>query len=260
MWTGDGGDELRQGLPAYRYRLASAQDELLPAGESWGCGESAPRSRAPYAGGALGHHESTPAYFAGANRQASTHYYADSDGDWYQMVPERCAAIANGLRGKPRPSWADPATSLNWQTLSVEIEGYAATIHQHCTPGTPQWDSVVRWVEDRTRVHGIPLDRAHVIGHYEVADNRSDPGRLDIQGIVDAALALREQEDEMTFIGIAYAPPESGHLKTYEMFVASDGSLKRKHIPTKKRRDALVAMGLVLKRLTQEELAQYEEL
>src|SRR3990167_8757003 len=55
-------------------------------------------------------HEYTPIFFADPNRQASTHYYADSDGDWYQLVPEVCAAIANGLKGKRLPAWADPNT------------------------------------------------------------------------------------------------------------------------------------------------------
>ena len=141
--------------------------------------------------------EVTPRYFSqqnfnedGSPRQASTHYYADSDGDWYQLVPELCAAIANGLKGKPMPAWADPNTSLNWQTLSVEMEGYAATIHKTMPRGGAQWNAVVRWVADRCATHSIPLDRAHVIGHYEVANNRTDPGQLDIDQIVRDATAL----------------------------------------------------------------------
>lgn len=147
--------------------------------------------------------ESTPAYFAqehfnedGSRRLASTHYYVDSDGDLYQMVPENCAAIANGLDGKPLPAWALPGTSLNWQSLSWEIEGYAATIHETCRRGGKQWNTIVRNVESRTRKYQIPLDRAHVMGHYEVSTSRTDPGRLNINAIVADAMDLRNQEDD----------------------------------------------------------------
>lgn len=122
--------------------------------------------------------ESTPAYFAGANRQASTHYYIDNDGDVYQCVSEDWFAFANGVRNKPYPAWADPSHSLNWQTLSVEIEGFAATIQDTMPVGGPQWLSLLALLRHRCAHYAIPLDREHVIGHYQVADNRSDPGAL----------------------------------------------------------------------------------
>jgi hypothetical protein len=136
-------------------------------------------------------YESTPVYFS-SDRGAATHYYSDSDGDWYQMVPEAVGAIANGRRNKPRPTWAVPGISLNLQTISVEIEGYAAAMHRTMPRGGRQWNAVVRWVENRSRQHLIPLDRAHIMGHYEVADNRSDPGTLNIDLIVEDARKLRE--------------------------------------------------------------------
>lgn len=120
--------------------------------------------------------ESTPAFFAQPNRAASTHYYGDNDGDLYQLVPENCAAIANGVIGKPYPTWADPTHSLNWQSLSIEIEGYAATIQDTITP--QQMDTLTTWIADCCRRFNIPCDRQHVIGHYEVSNERTDPGTL----------------------------------------------------------------------------------
>lgn len=136
--------------------------------------------------------ETTPWYFQKENLGASTHYYSDSDGDWYQMVPEFMGAIANGVRGKPYPVDTNPNISLNYQSVSVEIEGYAATIHLTCPRGGVQWNAVVSWVLWESETHSIPLDREHVIGHYEVANNRSDPGGLNIQHIVDDAIELRD--------------------------------------------------------------------
>ena len=142
--------------------------------------------------------EVTPRYFAEAPRGASTHYYADNDGDLYQCVPEANGAIANGVTIPSRsyPAGTDPAISLNYQSLSIEIEGRAATIARTLTAA--QRATVVRWIVDCARRYGIPIDRAHVIGHYEVSNERSDPGTLDIDGIVrDAARAYLE-EDGMT--------------------------------------------------------------
>lgn len=162
--------------------------------------------------------ESTPAYFARdlSPQRASTHFYADSDGDMYQMVPVRFGAVANGLRNKPLPPWAVPGVSLNLQSESIEIEGYAAGMRRTCPPHSRQWNSVVRWVERRTRMQTsmppILLDRAHVMGHYEVADNRSDPGTLDIDGIVEHAQELR---------GEIMAPSETDVIKATNNFAGT---------------------------------------
>ncbi len=134
-------------------------------------------------------------------RRASTHAYADSDGDLFAMVPERYGAIANGVTsGMPYPADTQPGWSLNLQSRSLEAEGYAATIGVTMPRGGPQWNTTVRWVVAGNQMHGIPLDRAHTIGHYEVASNRTDPGTLDIDAVVEDAVRLLEKarESDMT--------------------------------------------------------------
>lgn len=134
--------------------------------------------------------EVTPYYFQTPNLDASTHYYLDNDGDVYQMVPEKFSPIANGVRGKPYPPWANPNISLNGQTLNVEIEGYAHSIQD--TLNDVQFAALVKLVKHRAQHYGIPLDREHIIGHYQVADNRSDPGA----GFPWGRLINALQEDE----------------------------------------------------------------
>lgn len=121
-------------------------------------------------------HEVTPYYFQTPGLEASTMYYMDSDGDVYQMVKETDAAIANGVLGKPYPSWADPSTSLNWQSLNVEIEGYAASIQDTLIRSGPQYNGLIALIKHRAAAYNIPLDREHIIGHYQVSNQRSDPG------------------------------------------------------------------------------------
>ena len=54
---------------------------------------------------------------------------------------------------------------------------------------------MVKWVLFEAKKYKIPIDRRHIIGHYEVANNRSDPGTLNIQHIVDDVLALKAKEE-----------------------------------------------------------------
>lgn len=118
----------------------------------------------------------TPEFFAEPNRDASTTYFVAFTGRVYQCVRESEMAIANGVIGKSYPAWADSTRSLNRQTISVEIEGYAASIQDTLKVGGLQWRALVALIRHRCTYHRIPLDREHIIGHYQVASNRSDPG------------------------------------------------------------------------------------
>lgn len=146
--------------------------------------------------------EVTPTWFQGyhPDQRGSTHYYLDNDGDVYQCVPETWGAIANGLNGKPRPSWAD-AGSLNWQTLSVEVEGYAHNIAT--TLNATQFDALVRLVRHRCQHYKIPLDRAHIMGHYQLAWDRSDPGASFPWERFIAALS--PQEEDMAAVELVWS-------------------------------------------------------
>ena len=121
---------------------------------------------------------STPRWFAQYHpaQAGSTTYFVSFTGDVYQILPESWGAIANGLDGKPRPAWAGPSGSLNWLSLSVEIEGYANSIGSTLRVGSPQWQALVRLIKHRCAAWRIPLDRQHVVGHYELSTARTDPG------------------------------------------------------------------------------------
>ncbi len=126
--------------------------------------------------------EVTPAWFEDPRANASTNYYADSDGDLYQMVRDDDFAWAQGVRSKdlilPRPSWwRDEFVSYNTCMLSIEIEGYAREIGETFTVGSRQFETVAAWSAFVCRKYGIPIDRAHHVGHSELTRQKSDPGR-----------------------------------------------------------------------------------
>ena len=147
---------------------------------------------------------STPYYFAETNRDASTTYFVSYLGLVFQCVPESEGAYANAVEGKPYPVWADSKVNLNLQTLSIEIEGYAATIHQTMPRGSPQWKALVNLMAHRCKALNIPPGRT--FGHYAVSIYRSDPGQLNIPLLViDVIAALAApapappaEEEEMT--------------------------------------------------------------
>ena len=126
--------------------------------------------------------EVTPAWFEDPRANASTNYYADSDGDLYQMVRDRDFAWAQGVLRKdrvtPRPAWwRDEYISYNTCMLSIEIEGYAHKIGETFLVGSRQFETVAVWSAFVCKKYGIPIDRTHHIGHSELSRQKGDPGR-----------------------------------------------------------------------------------
>ena len=126
-------------------------------------------------------HEVTPAWFANPDANASTGYYADSDGDLYQMVRDADFAWAQGVRSaglvRPRPSWwRDEYVSYNTCMLSIEIEGFAGTIGETFTVGSRQFAAVVAWSAFVCAKYQIPVQRAYHVGHDELSRHKRDPG------------------------------------------------------------------------------------
>ena len=180
-------------VPAFPWNLIGASDGSFP--------ENRPKVNVYHTPEeAADEIEVTPFYFARdlRPRRASTHYYADSDGDLFQMVPERYGAIANGVTaGKLYPAGTDSTVSLNLQSRSIEIEAYAATVHLTMRRWRPQWWTVVEFAVYGWYEHAIPLTRERNIGHYEVASDRSDPGLLDLAAILEDAMQLVEQIEKL---------------------------------------------------------------
>lgn len=165
----------------------------------------------------------TPYWFARPNVGGSTHYFVSYLGFVFQCVNENVGPIANGVTpDRDYPAWANENVSLNRQTLSVEIEGYAASIANTISPA--QKAALVSLIRYGCDKYGIPKDRAHIIGHYEVASNRSDPGTLDIDEIVRL---LQEGADEMNQAQTIQLMRDLA--KAGEGFQKQEGALVRAH-------------------------------
>lgn len=124
-------------------------------------------------------YESTPVYFAGEGRDASTTYYGDNDGDRWQLVPLDRAPIANGWTGDiPLPKFNDGgpefgSVSLNKVSHSSEEEGYSHNIHITFT--NAQYQSAVDLATLEMIMYDWPRNPMRVgMAHAFVASNRQD--------------------------------------------------------------------------------------
>jgi N-acetyl-anhydromuramyl-L-alanine amidase AmpD len=154
----------------------------------------------------------TPYYFHNlTDRRASTHYFVSYLGLVFQCVPESEGAYANAREGIPTLfDWETPNFNLNLETLNVEIEGYAASIHITMPRGSPQWNALVGLMAHRCLALSIPPERT--FGHYMVSKYRSDPGHLDI---VQLILDVKERmEEDMT-------PEQDARLRRVEKDLAN---------------------------------------
>lgn len=107
---------------------------------------------------------SMDSWFAAKASLASAHYSVARDGTISQYVDESKAAWANGRMGNPSfKLFKGIAINPNQYTISIENEG------QDLSNGTPdQFNALSALLIDICGRNNIPIDRDHIIGHYEI--------------------------------------------------------------------------------------------
>jgi N-acetyl-anhydromuramyl-L-alanine amidase AmpD len=111
-----------------------------------------------------GSYEGTQAWFQNPKSQVTAHYaIRSSDGQITQMVHESDIAWHAG-------NW-----DVNTHSIGIEHEGYIADPKRWFTKA--MYESSARLVHDICSRYDIPMDRKHIIGHYEVPGaTHTDPG------------------------------------------------------------------------------------
>ena len=123
----------------------------------------------------------TDAWFQNPQAQVSAHYGMDDAGNMRQYVQDADAAWANGL---PAPcTWIDqtlnphPGVNPNYFTLSLEVSGWVTGTDPRGAPVTAaQLAACVAWAKEKCAQYGIPIDRAHLIGHGQIGGHPACPG------------------------------------------------------------------------------------
>lgn len=100
---------------------------------------------------------------------ASTNYYIAKDGEIFELVPWEIAAWTHGQMNRPDVSnplikkWHDNGWNPNQRAIGIEHEGEAAdTLTEAQIKSNNQ---LTAWLSQQT---GVPVDRTHIIGHYQI--------------------------------------------------------------------------------------------
>jgi hypothetical protein len=164
---------------------------------------------------------------------AGCNYYLNKAGVIYEMADWREAAWTNGPWGNPDMSnpliaaWFNAKINPNTRTISKEFEGRPG---DRLTPAQiTASNHLDAWLSEQA---GIPLDRTHYIGHYQIDNiNRSycpsfDPDEW--QALLDGASAYGKPDDTLPNTrvfdvpGIGRVPVSAGFLRFYETFGGLD--------------------------------------
>jgi len=107
--------------------------------------------------------EGAASWFNNPNSSASAHYGIGKDGRIWQFVDENNAAWANGQVRNATWRLLIPDVNPNLYTISIEHEGKTG---EPWTEAMYQADlALIRDIAARWK---IPLDRDHIIGHYQL--------------------------------------------------------------------------------------------
>lgn len=109
----------------------------------------------------------TDSWFANPTSQVSTHYGIGFNGEIHQYVEEEDVAWGNGRVSNPTYSLYKPNVNPNLYTISIEHEG------QDLSKGTPEMiEASAKLVREIATRWNIPINRDHIIGHYQIFDKK----------------------------------------------------------------------------------------
>lgn len=139
------------------------------------------------------------------NEQKSSHILVNEDGSTWRFVKDEDSAWTQGYVKNPKSSAVIefekkyPDNNLNQICLSIENEGYA---YKDITEEA--YRSNAKQVREWCDKFSIPCDNQHVIPHNWIRNDKSCPGKISVQKIIDLANSLKESDREATPEEYAY--------------------------------------------------------
>lgn len=133
----------------------------------------------------------TDAWFKNPASQVSSHYGIGLTGEVHQYVKEDDMAWANGRVQNP--------TSKIVKSLGGNPNNYSISI-EHEGTATIEWskamkDTSAELIREIAKRHKIPLDRDHIIGHYEIFSGKPNCPAKD-KSIIDELIRLANGEEQ----------------------------------------------------------------
>ncbi len=106
---------------------------------------------------------SMTSWFSTPVSQASAHYAVGKDGSILQYVEEDKKAWHSGRVNNPTFKLYKKGLNPNLYTIGIENEGYDLSLAPE-----KQLNSLSKLIKDVATRWNIPIDRDHIIGHYQV--------------------------------------------------------------------------------------------
>ena len=129
---------------------------------------------------------SMDSWFSSKKSAVSAHYGIDDAGDVHQYVSETNSAWAVG--GVKKPTWKLlPKANPNYYTISIEFTGNKDDVWSKAKK-----DAGVKLIRAIAKRYNIPLNREHIIGHYEI-----DIYKPDIGDKVDNMVSLLQSDNKV---------------------------------------------------------------
>lgn len=128
----------------------------------------------------------TDSWFASPTSQVSAHYGVGVTGEIHQYVKESDTAWHAG-QIVPPTQWdflGHGALNPNLYTIGIEHEGHATDIWPDA-----QKKASAALIKDICSRYSIPLDREHIVGHYQIKGTKPNCPAVD-KGIIDELIAL----------------------------------------------------------------------
>ena len=117
--------------------------------------------------------DGTLSWLTSPESQASSNYVVSREGVIFELVPPDVTPWTNGLICKPDLAsplvkrWVDAGTYPNEPTITIECIGYSSK-RAGGSLAEPQVASLVILTAWLCQEHGIPPDRQHILGHYQI--------------------------------------------------------------------------------------------
>lgn len=126
----------------------------------------------------------TDSWFANTASQVSAHYGIGKTGEVHQYVDENATAWHAGRVDKPVWKLLKPNVNPNLYTIGIEHEGKADDVWPDA-----QKQASAAMIRDICKRWNIPIDRDHIIGHYQIFSQKPNCPATN-KAIIDELIAL----------------------------------------------------------------------
>ena len=134
------------------------------------------------------------AWFASPESGVSAHYLVSLPGDVVQFVDEADTAFHAGMESVPDIAVLGDEPP-NLVTIGIEFADDGRP-HDVDRPDQ-QYEAGALLLAGISRRWGIPLDHDHVLAHRRINPNKTCPANLDVDELIELAIAFAEVDDEL---------------------------------------------------------------